>query len=163
MDDRALGVKEGMDIALELMESGQGIAGMERLVLHLDDTRKTISAAAWRMFARWAITHPIALYVHADPFTYRAFTKPRGHAGDAVMMDYIYGFDMPEPAAEARDISRFMTGDGCSPKAVRYRRHVPAETQGLLTVTAIDQDEASLEVIARDYSTLGARPVSTTT
>jgi extracellular factor (EF) 3-hydroxypalmitic acid methyl ester biosynthesis protein len=25
-----------------------------------------------------------------DPYTYRAFTKPRGYAGDAVMMDYVY-------------------------------------------------------------------------
>jgi len=30
--------------------------------------------------------------VHADPLTYRAFSKPRGYAGDAVMMDHIYGY-----------------------------------------------------------------------
>jgi SAM-dependent methyltransferase len=29
--------------------------------------------------------------VHQDPFTYRAFSKPRGYAGDAEMIDYIYG------------------------------------------------------------------------
>jgi len=181
-----------MDIALELIESGQAVAGMDRLVLHLNDTRKTMSASAWRLFAKWAVTHPIARYLHADPFTHRAFTKPRGYAGDAVMMDYIYSFDRPESPESVRDITRYTTDAGCSSQAVRFRRQVLAEMidgqvaargrdihvtavaaghlremalsvsaqQGLVSVTAIDQDEASLEVVARDYTGLGARPVA---
>jgi extracellular factor (EF) 3-hydroxypalmitic acid methyl ester biosynthesis protein len=34
--------------------------------------------------------HPLHALVLQDPFTERAFTKPRGYAGDAVMLDYIY-------------------------------------------------------------------------
>src|SRR5690606_29048009 len=99
----------------------------ERLVLHLNDTRKTMSESAWRLFAKWAVTHPITRYVHADPFTHRAFTKPRGYAGDAVMMDYIYGFERPVPPEGVRDIARFTTNDGCSAQAVRCRRQVLAD------------------------------------
>lgn len=184
-------VPADMDTALQLIESGQGQVGMELLVGYLNETRQSMTSAAWRMFAKWAVTHPIARYVHADPFTHRAFTKPRGYAGDAVMMDYIYGFDRPVPPESARDIARFTTDDGCSPQAVRFRRKVLAETidamvvsrgrdinvtalaaghlrelslsasaqQGLVAVTAIDQDEASLEVVAREYGSCGAHAV----
>lgn len=34
--------------------------------------------------------HPLHGRVLQDPFTRRAFEKPRGYAGDAVMLDYIY-------------------------------------------------------------------------
>src|SRR5215471_14831280 len=35
-------------------------------------------------------THPLHRMALEDPFTERAFSKPRGYAGDAVMLDYIY-------------------------------------------------------------------------
>lgn len=34
--------------------------------------------------------HPLFQLTQQDPYTERAFQKPRGYAGDAVMMDYIY-------------------------------------------------------------------------
>jgi extracellular factor (EF) 3-hydroxypalmitic acid methyl ester biosynthesis protein len=34
--------------------------------------------------------HPLHRLVLQDPFTERAFAKPRGYAGDAMMLDYIY-------------------------------------------------------------------------
>lgn len=37
-----------------------------------------------------AHAHPIFTSLQQDPYTSRAFTKPRGYAGDAVMMDYVY-------------------------------------------------------------------------
>jgi len=164
---------------------------MERLSTSLNETRRALSSAAWGLFAKWAVTHPIVRYLHADPLTYRAFSKPRGYAGDAVMMDYIYGFDRPHPPDAIRDIARVTTDDGCAPQAVRYRRQVLADAidtmvvsrgrnidvtalaaghlreislsaaarQGLVTATAIDQDEESLDLVAREYGACGARPV----
>ena len=38
----------------------------------------------------WCRAHPLHALVQEDPYTHRASTKPRGYAGDAVMMDYIY-------------------------------------------------------------------------
>lgn len=47
-----------------------------------EGTNDTLIAAARQ--------HPLFELVQEDPLTKRAFTKPRGYAGDAVMMDYIY-------------------------------------------------------------------------
>lgn len=41
--------------------------------------------------AQRCLSHFLRGLLHQDPFTYRAFSKPRGYAGDAVMTDYIYG------------------------------------------------------------------------
>lgn len=38
----------------------------------------------------WCRAHPLHALVQQDPYTQRAATKPRGYAGDAVMMDFIY-------------------------------------------------------------------------
>ena len=34
--------------------------------------------------------HELFAIAHQDPYSHRAFNKPRGYAGDAVMMDYVY-------------------------------------------------------------------------
>ena len=34
--------------------------------------------------------HELFDIAHQDPYSHRAFNKPRGYAGDAVMMDYVY-------------------------------------------------------------------------
>lgn len=44
--------------------------------------------------------HPLHALVQQDPYTYRASTKPRGYAGDAVMMDFIYSGVPPEGTTE---------------------------------------------------------------
>src|SRR5579872_2044960 len=35
-------------------------------------------------------SHPLSQIVLEDPYSRRAYEKPRGYAGDAVMLDYIY-------------------------------------------------------------------------
>lgn len=181
-----------MDMALQLFESGNGEAGIERVVDVLASTRRTMSTAAWRMFCKWAITHPVTRYLHADPMTHRAFSKPRGYAGDAVMMDFIYGIESPAVEPAAQPVHRYSTSSGYSAQAVRHRRQMlaaaidevaagrqgagrvtaiaaghlrelslsSAAAQGQVVVTAIDQDEASLELIGREYGHLGAVPVA---
>jgi extracellular factor (EF) 3-hydroxypalmitic acid methyl ester biosynthesis protein len=63
--------------------------------------------------------HPL---VRQDPYTERAATKPRGYAGDAVMMDYVYRGQPPEgTTALGREI---MAATTRSPMglSVLYRR-----------------------------------------
>ncbi len=64
--------------------------------------------------------------MHADPFTFRAFSKPRGYAGDAVMMDYIYGLHDERLPAPSSEIFRYTTGGPMS-QSVRARRVILAQ------------------------------------
>ena len=73
---------------------------------------------------RWCRGHPLHALVQQDPFTARAASKPRGYAGDAVMMDYIYS-GRPPAATSALGAAVFeattCAGMGLS---VRYRRQL---------------------------------------
>ena len=45
---------------------------------------------AWQDVLAESASHPLAALIHQDPFSWRSFHKPRGYAGDAVLIDYIY-------------------------------------------------------------------------
>jgi extracellular factor (EF) 3-hydroxypalmitic acid methyl ester biosynthesis protein len=66
--------------------------GMSDLVQGLHQLRRNAEADEWREFAKhtW-LEHPIREQAHQDPLTRHAFEKPRGYAGDASLLDYIYG------------------------------------------------------------------------
>jgi hypothetical protein len=93
--------------------------------------RREEEPETWTSYARACLDHPVRNLLHQDPFTYRAFSKPRGYAGDAVMMDYIYGLGAAAQAAReatplGRAIFQYM-GTRPSARAVRYRRQLIAD------------------------------------
>jgi extracellular factor (EF) 3-hydroxypalmitic acid methyl ester biosynthesis protein len=179
-----------MDTILEQITNGRVKSGMARLQAMLYERRQRSTADEWRRFVKDEVLRPpLRDVLHADPFTYRAFSKPRGYAGDAVMMDYIYGYrnsDAVSLPSTAAKIFEFATSTP-APQAVRFRRGVLAETiddcaqhagspievvaiaaghlreldlsaaakTGQAKVLALDQDEASLEQVTRDYSCYG--------
>ena len=106
------------------------------LALALDDLftdlslRREEEPDSWSEFAAACRRHPLCRLLHQDPFTYRAFSKPRGYAGDAVMMDYIYGLgDAGRAAHRATPMGRAIfthMGTRPSARAVRYRRELLA-------------------------------------
>ncbi|HUA62895.1 MAG TPA: class I SAM-dependent methyltransferase [Verrucomicrobiae bacterium] len=111
--------------------------------------RREEDRESWTGFARHCANHPVRQLLHADPFTYRAFSKPRGYAGDAVMMDYIYGLGEAGQAAHAatplgRAIFRYM-GNRPSARAVRFRRMLIAS---LLDRAAQSDDPRVLAIAA---------------
>jgi hypothetical protein len=63
---------------------------MGQLCRSLNDIRERVSKEEWKFVQSRCLSHPLRELLHQDPFTSRAFDKPRGYAGDAVMMDYIY-------------------------------------------------------------------------
>ena len=61
-----------------------------------------------------------------DPYTARAYQKPRGYADDAVMLDYVYGRRGAYPDAGVTDlgmaIHAYAAGASPPARAVRWRR-----------------------------------------
>jgi hypothetical protein len=183
-----------LDAAHSLLRAGHVAEGLEDLFEDLS-LRRQDEPEGWTDYARTCLEHPIRQLLHQDPFTCRAFSKPRGYAGDAVMMDYIYGLGETTQAAHGatalgRAIFAHMSTRP-SAHAVRYRRRLlarliddadsrggrrvfalaaghlreidlsaAAQNRRLDDFVAMDQDEASLAVVARDYAALGVRTVA---
>lgn len=74
---------------------------MEELFLAMRDRRNNSTEPEWREFVQVCRRHPLLQLLHQDPFTYRAFSKPRGYAGDARLMDFIYGREEQWPSPPA--------------------------------------------------------------
>lgn len=55
-------------------------------------------------------SHPLSAVFLQDPYARRAFEKPRGYAGDAVMLDYIYRPSGVQLSGSAKAISDATTG-----------------------------------------------------
>lgn len=63
---------------------------LDELFLALQRRKLTQSTAEWRRTVALCRRHPLLALCHQDPFTRRAFEKPRGYAGDAPLIDFIY-------------------------------------------------------------------------
>ena len=137
-----------LDFASDQLRSGNIAPVLDDLFDDLE-ARRHEEPAEWPAYARTCLEHPLRALLHQDPFTYRAFSKPRGYAGDAVMMDYIYGLgEAAQAAREAtplgRTIFRYMDTRP-SAKAVRYRRRLLA---GLIDRVAQRGDAGVLAIAA---------------
>jgi len=66
--------------------------------------------------------HPVFSACLQDPYTHRAFAKPRGYAGDAVMLDFVYGGVPPAGTSEAGATVFSVTTRGPMGLSVLYRR-----------------------------------------
>jgi hypothetical protein len=104
---------------------------MDELVLGLQARRLHGTERAWEECVADCLAHPLREWVHQDPFTRRAFTKPRGYAGDAVLLDFIYGKEERWPVPEGttplgRAIFNYTTS-APAPAGVRARREVVAK------------------------------------
>jgi extracellular factor (EF) 3-hydroxypalmitic acid methyl ester biosynthesis protein len=161
--------------------------GMDELRARLRAARATLDADDWNTFGEFARRHPLHRLLLESPFTKRAFSKPRGYAGDAVLMDLIYGTAAVDP--DLSPLGGMLYGyefDSPCFQSVRVRRatlareidNVAADRPGArvlsvacghlreiewsravrnrdVSITALDQDRASLEVIAQDYGRYG--------
>ena len=108
------------------LTEGKVEEGMGPLFNGLQLRRQNSSDQEWAEFVSMCLHHPIKELVHQDPFTKRAFSKPRGYAGDAVLLDYIYGREerwaLPEGTSElGQQIFHFTTSATAS-EGVRARR-----------------------------------------
>jgi extracellular factor (EF) 3-hydroxypalmitic acid methyl ester biosynthesis protein len=150
--------------ALSASEPGEGQveSAVDQLFRELLAIQQTTPRDEWYELIRIGRAHPLCALVHQDPFTARAFYKPRGYAGDAVMMDYIYGREEERERPVATNIGsaifEYTTGAPAS-AGVRERRYYIAElldqvAKGnprphVLSVAAGHLREASLSLAVR--------------
>ena len=98
---------------------------VERLVAHLDEVR-SIHQAEWPAMARAWREHELHALLLEDPYTRRAFTKPRGYAGDATTLDFVYGHaEVRDAVGGCSEIGRmiysYTGGASLAANAVRWR------------------------------------------
>ena len=146
-------IEEVLSEVQDSLNCGQIEKGMEALFSGLSKAKENMDATEWKSFARCLRTeHSLRHDIHQDPMTCRAFDKPRGYAGDAVMMDYLYNIHFAEEAADnATDLGRAIyryiqtrqAGEG-----VRFRREHLA---GLIDEIAAEKKDASVLAIASGH------------
>jgi SAM-dependent methyltransferase len=127
------------DEAAEHFAKGRWREGMLLVDHSCKAARRALADELWRPFAQLdCVGHALRDFLHQDPFTRRSFQKPRGHAGDAVLVDYMYGMTHPEhELAEASPLGRWIyayTTNTHAPRAVRRRMHLIAEMIDRLSV-----------------------------
>jgi hypothetical protein len=125
------------DTADYLMSSGQLVKGLATLIEGLGEARETMPEQSWKEVSGYLrANHPVREKLYQDPLTWRALNKPRGYAGDAVMMDYIYGVHYGREAEvqasdTGRAIFRHIQSRPTSQSVVFRRRHIANLIDGL--------------------------------
>jgi extracellular factor (EF) 3-hydroxypalmitic acid methyl ester biosynthesis protein len=123
----------------QLMALGEPRLALDGLRTALNQLRRRMEPDQWNAFARDAGAQPLASILKEDPLTRRAYEKPRGYAGDAVMMDFIYGlYDYNDALAGASRIGREIfewTRRTSACESVRLRRQHVADLIDDLSAT----------------------------
>ena len=85
------------DQAAGLIAERNGFAAIRTLGPQLTELRDlAIGLGLGGRFLEAARQHELFELCQQDPYTARAYHKPRGYAGDAVMLDYVYSGNPPE-------------------------------------------------------------------
>jgi extracellular factor (EF) 3-hydroxypalmitic acid methyl ester biosynthesis protein len=166
---------DGLQPLLDRVEHSLANAGDDRTPTNqaLDDLFLTLhacklgtSSEGWQAIAEVCRQHPLRTLLHQDPFTQRAFEKPRGYAGDACMMDFIYGAEdgrsPPPMTPTGRRVFDYLTEAPAS-HGVRSRRAVVAALidrladehprPHILSIAAGHLREANLSIAVRRQRT----------
>ena len=114
----------------ETGESQEVQASIHRVFVECKRLRDHLGRDEWTKCVKQIRESELLSLVHQDPFTSRAFNKPRGYAGDAVMMDYIYGLEEnwqpPKSSFLGQGVFQYTTSAAAS-AGVRARREHIAE------------------------------------
>ena len=118
---------EIFDQAHDALVGGDIHAAMGTLRRTLRERRSQLPQEEWIRFGEHARRHPLHRLLLESPFTRRAYEKPRGYAGDAGLMDLIYG--LPPAPGDLSPLGGMLYGyefDSPCFHSVRSRRAVLA-------------------------------------
>ncbi len=101
--DEAIGAiaRLELDDVLERARGGAVDEALDRLIASLAEVRAQASAETWSRVLAAARAHPLRGFLHLEPFTFRCYSRPGGHAGDARALDYVLrGRELPMPMSD---------------------------------------------------------------
>ncbi len=166
------------DQTLQMIDRGEAPPALWMLSGQLDQARA--DAASWPAVCAALRHHPLHSTLLQDPFCKRSNDKPRGYAGDAVLIDFIYeqrhgqqttalGEDLfavttrAQPAQgvrQRRAYAEVILADAwqkgqrvCVLAGGHLREADPLIGRDLTNIIVVDQDPASLEVVRRNHGT----------
>lgn len=122
-------------------------SALDQLITLLRDVRMQSTSDEWTQWRDACREHSLRQLLHEDPFTRRAYEKPRGYAGDAVLLDYIYGSEERWAPPEATPLGRMIfdyTTRSPAPEGVRSRRAFIARTLDQLAERRAGADVLSI-------------------
>ena len=145
-------LSEFLDHIEHQMKSGSVKQAMEELTLALRKTWLESSAELRQYLTTECRAHSLFQLTSQDPLTRRALQRPRGYAGDAVMMDMVYYPDargqLEKSTPIGMQIHLCMTATNPASSAVRQRRKYAAE---LIDRTAARKDRPSIMAVAAGH------------
>lgn len=105
---------------------------LEQLSIDLEKLRIQTSKEDWLNFIKIAERHSLVSIIHEDPFMKRAFDKPRGYSGDAVMLDYVYGLGEMKTTPLGEQVNIFnRRASGCT-GVIRRAQRIGLEIDNLV-------------------------------
>jgi len=124
----------------------QGVSrAMAELLNGLCRIRREMPQDEWKRFCKEIVPkHELTELIRQDPFTLHSVQKPRGYPGDAMLLDYIYGYRNGHSTALGKSIFDFTTNTPPC-RAVRARARIIAE---IIDRTARERDGARILSIA---------------
>lgn len=100
---------------------------MSNLLDGLHKVRHAVAPEQWQSFCKEVVPqHRLTQVISEDPFTTHSVRKPRGYAGDAELLDYIYGHRQAPASSVGKTIFNFTTNTPAS-RAVRNRANMIAK------------------------------------
>ena len=118
-----------LDQAYDLLATDDINQGMTEIHESTQKVHQNLSPEEWSNLCQSvAFPHPVTTLIHQDPFTYHSFIKPRGYAGDAELLDYIYGLRNDPNISEIGQKVFNFTINTAAPASVRSRCKILAET-----------------------------------
>lgn len=126
-------IKSLLDAHEQRILSGEAFDAVNSLALSMFVLRMGVGESEWQSAFKPEIeSHRLYDVLEQDPYTGRARRKPRGYAGDAVMLDYIYD---REPPPETTPLGRQIfqcTIASPGAEAVRWRmKHLAGRIDSL--------------------------------
>jgi extracellular factor (EF) 3-hydroxypalmitic acid methyl ester biosynthesis protein len=121
-------------------------SALDDLFLALRERRQHATPEEWQEFVELCRQHPVRGLLHQDLFTERAYSKPRGYAGDAVLLDYIYGREEMWPPPAMSRLGRLIydyTTSAPASAGVRARRGFAANL-----IDKLAEERPGLEVLS---------------